>query len=296
MLRARVPAVCLPALTSACSLTWPPPVSAGITAPFAHHLLFAPPPPSPLGSTALHFVRCIKPNSRQEAGQFDAGLVLHQLRCCGVLEVARIAQAGYPTRYLHHEFAARYRDLLPDKGAGGREAAEAGGCAGWLPSLCRLRPLPGFMCPDGTEACCLFPCLGTCVFLMKRLPIVLLPSAGQEADSLEVCSQLLAHFKVDPSQYQIGRTRRAGRAARKRRLFGMHASGLAMLCGSRTPRRTRAGPFLQAVLSGGGAWSAGGCSDAHATVSWPAAPCLPAMLFSCLPCSCRAYVAVVHVL
>ncbi|KAL4423973.1 hypothetical protein ABPG75_001274 [Micractinium tetrahymenae] len=100
-----------------------------------------------LDATALHFVRCIKPNSRQEAGHFDAGLVLHQLRCCGVLEVARIAQAGYPTRYLHHEFAARYRDLLPDKGA------------------------------------------------------------GQGADGLEVCRQLLAHFKVDPSQYQIGRTR-----------------------------------------------------------------------------------------
>lgn len=64
-------------------------------------------------------MRCIKPNSRQEARQFDAALVLHQLRCCGVLEVARIAQAGYPTRYLHHDFAARYRDLLPDKGAGG---------------------------------------------------------------------------------------------------------------------------------------------------------------------------------
>ncbi len=73
-------------------------------------------------STALHFVRCIKPNSLQEAGRFDAALVLHQLRCCGVLEVARIAQAGYPTRYLHHEFAERYRDLLPDKGAGGGQA------------------------------------------------------------------------------------------------------------------------------------------------------------------------------
>lgn len=69
-------------------------------------------------STALHFVRCIKPNSQQVAGSFDAQLILHQLRCCGVLEVARIARAGYPTRYLHAEFAMRYKHLLPELGPG----------------------------------------------------------------------------------------------------------------------------------------------------------------------------------
>ena len=37
-----------------------------------------------------------------------------QLRCCGVLEVARIAAAGYPTRHRHAEFAERYRVLLPE--------------------------------------------------------------------------------------------------------------------------------------------------------------------------------------
>lgn len=63
-------------------------------------------------------MRCIKPNNKQEAGHFDAALVLHQLRCCGVLEVTRIAQAGYPTRYLHSEFAARYKALLPGLGPG----------------------------------------------------------------------------------------------------------------------------------------------------------------------------------
>lgn len=76
-------------------------------------------------STALHFVRCIKPNSQQVAGAFGAPLVLHQLRCCGVLEVARIARAGYPTRHLHHEFAARYKVLLPELGPGAR------GASGW---------------------------------------------------------------------------------------------------------------------------------------------------------------------
>ena len=63
-------------------------------------------------------MRCIKPNSQQVAGSFDAPLILHQLRCCGVLEVARIARAGYPTRYLHAEFAMRYKQLLPELGPG----------------------------------------------------------------------------------------------------------------------------------------------------------------------------------
>ena len=49
---------------------------------------------------------------------FDASLVLHQLRCCGVLEVTRIARAGYPTRYLHQEFADRYGILLTPKARG----------------------------------------------------------------------------------------------------------------------------------------------------------------------------------
>lgn len=48
---------------------------------------------------------------------------------------------------------------------------------------------------------------------------MLLPwNAGQGGDSLEVCRQLLAHFKVEPSQYQIGRTRRGGGAGTWRQL------------------------------------------------------------------------------
>ena len=50
--------------------------------------------------------------------QWDAGLVLHQLRCCGVQEVTRIARAGYPTRYLHSDFARRYSILLPSLKSG----------------------------------------------------------------------------------------------------------------------------------------------------------------------------------
>jgi len=66
-----------------------------------------------LNKSQLHFVRCIKPNKLQKPLSFDDELVLHQLKCCGVLEVARIARAGYPTRYEHKEFAERYKEFLP---------------------------------------------------------------------------------------------------------------------------------------------------------------------------------------
>ena len=79
-----------------------------------------------LESTQLHFVRCIKPNPEQAPLLLDNGLVLAQLRCCGVLEVVRIARAGYPTRYLHEQFADRYHILLPES-AGGNKGPGKGG-------------------------------------------------------------------------------------------------------------------------------------------------------------------------
>jgi myosin-5 len=68
---------------------------------------------SMLDATGLHFVRCIKPNAKLSAGSFTSELVLQQLRCCGVLEVARVSRAGFPTRYRHADFVQRYKILLP---------------------------------------------------------------------------------------------------------------------------------------------------------------------------------------
>ncbi|MED6168755.1 hypothetical protein PIB30_014444 [Stylosanthes scabra] len=65
-------------------------------------------------STTPHFIRCIKPNSKQVPGIYDEDLVLQQLKCCGVLEVVRISRAGYPTRMTHQEFAKRYGLLLSE--------------------------------------------------------------------------------------------------------------------------------------------------------------------------------------
>uniref|UniRef100_A0ACD5UKP5 Uncharacterized protein n=1 Tax=Avena sativa TaxID=4498 RepID=A0ACD5UKP5_AVESA len=65
-----------------------------------------------LENTTPHFIRCIQPNNKQRPRQFEHDLVLHQLKCCGVLEVVRISRAGYPTRMTHQQFADRYGFLL----------------------------------------------------------------------------------------------------------------------------------------------------------------------------------------
>lgn len=66
-----------------------------------------------LRSTQPHFVRCIIPNEMKQPGVMDNGLVLHQLRCNGVLEGIRICRKGFPSRILYAEFKQRYRILNP---------------------------------------------------------------------------------------------------------------------------------------------------------------------------------------
>jgi len=60
-----------------------------------------------LENTTPHFIRCIKPNNLQLPAIYEQGLVLQQLKCCGVLEVVRISRSGYPTRMTHQKFARR---------------------------------------------------------------------------------------------------------------------------------------------------------------------------------------------
>ncbi|KAF3455953.1 hypothetical protein FNV43_RR00596 [Rhamnella rubrinervis] len=67
-----------------------------------------------LESTTPHFIRCVKPNNLQSPRLYEQGLVLQQLRCCGVLEVVRISRSGFPTRMSHQKFAKRYGFLLSD--------------------------------------------------------------------------------------------------------------------------------------------------------------------------------------
>ncbi|KAI1876072.1 uncharacterized protein JN550_001568 [Neoarthrinium moseri] len=67
-----------------------------------------------LHSTHPHFVRCILPNHKKRPKQFNALLVLDQLRCNGVLEGIRIARTGFPNRLPFSEFRQRYEVLCRD--------------------------------------------------------------------------------------------------------------------------------------------------------------------------------------
>lgn len=64
-----------------------------------------------LSKTYPHFVRCILPNNEKKAGVFNDKIVLHQLRCNGVLEGIRIARSGYPNRIDFKTFATHYSIL-----------------------------------------------------------------------------------------------------------------------------------------------------------------------------------------
>lgn len=93
-----------------------------------------------LGATTPHFVRCIIPNHKKRSGEIDAPLVLHQLRCNGVLEGVprpapglcrgaltqacgmclcgattgiRIVRQGFPNRVPFLDFKQRYSVLTP---------------------------------------------------------------------------------------------------------------------------------------------------------------------------------------
>uniref|UniRef100_A0A8B9BQE6 Myosin-7B n=1 Tax=Anser brachyrhynchus TaxID=132585 RepID=A0A8B9BQE6_9AVES len=64
-----------------------------------------------LRSTHPHFVRCLIPNETKTPGEMDHYLVMHQLRCNGVLEGIRICRKGFPSRILYADFKQRYKIL-----------------------------------------------------------------------------------------------------------------------------------------------------------------------------------------
>ncbi|XP_013927241.1 PREDICTED: myosin-4-like [Thamnophis sirtalis] len=66
---------------------------------------------SNLRSTHPHFVRCLIPNETKTPGAMEHELVLHQLRCNGVLEGIRICRKGFPSRIIYGDFKQRYRIL-----------------------------------------------------------------------------------------------------------------------------------------------------------------------------------------
>ena len=69
-----------------------------------------------LAQTTPHYVRCIKPTETQLPGNFDAGTVLHQLRCGGTPQLLELMGKGFPTRTEYEGLCERYRPLLPSLG------------------------------------------------------------------------------------------------------------------------------------------------------------------------------------
>jgi ankyrin repeat protein/serine/threonine protein kinase len=74
---------------------------------------------SRIETTIPHYIRCLKPNDELCPDYFEPKNIVEQLRCGGVLEAVRVSRAGYPTRYPHEVFLARYyilgnrRDMAP---------------------------------------------------------------------------------------------------------------------------------------------------------------------------------------
>merc|ERR1712136_113788 len=63
---------------------------------------------STLRSTKPSFVRCIVPNEIKTPAAVLPELILHQLRCNGVLEGIRICRKGFPSRMPFSDFKQRY--------------------------------------------------------------------------------------------------------------------------------------------------------------------------------------------
>ncbi|EDQ90231.1 uncharacterized protein MONBRDRAFT_18623 [Monosiga brevicollis MX1] len=57
------------------------------------------------------YVRCIKPNQQKHAGVWDQELVTHQVKYLGLMEVLRVARAGYCYRRPFEAFYQRYKSV-----------------------------------------------------------------------------------------------------------------------------------------------------------------------------------------
>ena len=64
-----------------------------------------------IDDTSPHYIRCLKPNTQFTPDHFDEALVSNQLRCAGVIEAVQVSRLGYPHRFYHRQFVARYHIL-----------------------------------------------------------------------------------------------------------------------------------------------------------------------------------------
>ena len=64
-----------------------------------------------LYATEPSFIRCVVPNTHKIPGGVEAGLVMHQYQCNGVLAGIAICRKGFPNKMVYPEFKLRYNIL-----------------------------------------------------------------------------------------------------------------------------------------------------------------------------------------
>ena len=64
-----------------------------------------------LYATEPSFIRCVVPNTHKQPGGVEAGLVMHQYQCNGVLAGIAICRKGFPNKMVYPEFKTRYNIL-----------------------------------------------------------------------------------------------------------------------------------------------------------------------------------------
>lgn len=66
-----------------------------------------------LRSTGTNFIRCVKPNLKMVANDFEGGQILNQLQCSGMTSVLDLMQQGFPSRTSFANLYAMYKSYLP---------------------------------------------------------------------------------------------------------------------------------------------------------------------------------------
>merc|ERR1712223_457915 len=64
-----------------------------------------------LNITEPHFIRCIVPNTHKKPLETETALIMHQLKCNGVLEGIRVCMLGFPNRMRYCDYKMRYMIL-----------------------------------------------------------------------------------------------------------------------------------------------------------------------------------------
>merc|ERR1712020_64482 len=64
-----------------------------------------------LNITEPHFIRCIVPNTHKKPLETETPLIMHQLKCNGVLEGIRVCMLGFPNRMRYCDYKMRYMIL-----------------------------------------------------------------------------------------------------------------------------------------------------------------------------------------